>query len=490
MNYLHLEARMTAMQKITGRKTEIATIQKILASDRPAFVALYGRRRIGKTFLVKQLLSEHFVFYMTGVDHTTNKKQLSTFKVNMDRHFQSDVDWEIPNDWFAAFEQLRTAIEKAPNTASKKVIFLDELPWFDKPKSGFVSALEYFWNSWASTRDDLMLVVCGSAASWMINTLINHRGGLHNRLTHRMALEPFTLAECAQFFEARGATYKPYQLLQLYMVTGGIPFYLDEVDISASIAQNIDRMCFTHQGLLHKEFDNLFASLYRRPENHLRIIETLASKMSGMSRTELIERARMTNGGHLTKTLNELEESGFIRKYKYFGNKSRLASYRLSDFYSAFYLRFIKNADRLDDNSWLDQLDHPAIRAWSGHAFEQVCLSHVPQIKQALGIASVRTSVSTWQGTDGDRNAQIDLVIDRRDQVVHLCEIKFAQDTYTITKEYADQLRRKRSVFETATGTRKALFLTMITTFGLTANSYASDLVVKSLRLEDLFWGE
>jgi uncharacterized protein len=476
------------MQQIIGRKEELKAFEQLKKSPKPAFVAVYGRRRVGKTYLVKQFFGQSFSFYMTGVANVTTRQHLSNFHTALVARYPEAERFKQPKDWFQAFQQLITILE-AQNDAEKKVLFLDELPWLDTQKSGFIPALEHFWNSWASSRTNILLIVCGSAASWMINNLINHRGGLHNRVTHRLILEPFTLAECEQYFQSRGMNYERYQILQIFMVTGGIPFYLEQIDKGLTAAQNIDRLCFTKNGLLRTEFDNLYTSLFKAADKHTLVIETLAKKNKGMSRDELLQKAALSNGGGLTRILSELEESGFIRRYKSFGHTTRHVQYQVSDFYSLFYLKFIKNADLTDQNSWLDRIDNPEVRAWSGYAFEQICLAHLPQIKRALGISSVQTQSSVWQGSDGQHAAQVDLVIDRRDQTIHLCEMKFSIHPFVIDKAYADSLRQKIGVFKAATATRKSIFLTFITTFGLAQNEYAGSLVQNSLTMDALFEG-
>ncbi|MCF3110576.1 MarR family transcriptional regulator [Niabella sp. CC-SYL272] len=360
-------------------------------------------------------------------------------------------------------------------------MFLDELPWLDTAQSGFMPALEHFWNSWASSRTDIVLVVCGSAASWMINKLIHNKGGLHNRVTRRIKLEPFSLAECEAFLRSRNAVFDRYQVIQLYMAMGGIPFYLNQVDPGLSAAQNIDRICFSENGLLVTEFDDLYRSLFNKAEKHILVIEALSKKAKGLTRDEIITITKLPNAGSTTRILKELEESGFIRRYHSFGKKERNSLYQLSDFYSLFYLRFIVN--RRDENNWINGLDDPKHRAWSGYAFEQVCLAHIKEIKQALGISGVQTSVSSWTG----EGAQIDLVIDRKDQVINLCEMKFSINNFSITKKYAEELRNKLTAFREATSTRKTLFLTLITTYGLTRNAYAGSLVQNDLNMEVLF---
>lgn len=474
------------MQNIIGRKEEINIFKQLQEGQKPAFVAVYGRRRVGKTYLVKQIFSKSFSFYMTGVANVTTRQHLSNFHVALVARYPEAERFRQPKDWFQAFQQLISILEIQDETV-KKVIFLDELPWLDTPKSGFIPALEHFWNSWASSRNDILLIVCGSAASWMINNLINHRGGLHNRVTHRLILEPFTLAECEQYFQSRGMNYERYQILQVFMVTGGIPFYLEQIDKGLTAVQNIDRLCFTKNGMLRTEFDNLYTSLFKAADKHTLVIETLAQKNKGMSREELIQKTQFSNGGSLTRILSELEESGFIRRYKSFGHTTRYMQYQVSDFYSLFYLKFIKNTDLADQNSWLDRMDNPEVRAWSGYAFEQICRAHLVQIKRALGIGSVQIQSSVWQGSDGQHSAQVDLVIDRRDQTINLCEMKFSVNPFVIDKDYAERLRQKIGVFKVATATRKSIFLTFITTFGLAQNEYAGSLVQNSLTMDALF---
>ena len=474
------------MAKIIGRKEEIDILQSIQQTDKSAFVALYGRRRVGKTYLIRSVFDGKFTFQLTGIANVATSNQLTNFHSALVQYFPQFEDNPPATDWSQAFRQFITALETLPNSG-KKVLFFDELPWLDTPHSNFIPALEHFWNSWASARTDIVLIVCGSAASWMINQLINNTGGLYNRVTHPIALQPFTLAECEAFFKTNAPGFDRYQLLQLYMVFGGIPFYLDAIDPRKSATQNINDLCFTQRGRLRNEFEKLYASLFKKADKHIAIIETLAQKSKGLERDVLLKSAGLTNGGNSSTILKELEESHFIRKYNTFGKSKNNALYQLTDFYSLFYLKFIKNNSTFDDNFWINGIDSPQIRAWSGYAFEQVCLAHLPQIKNALGIAGVQTQSSAWLGDDGSQKAQIDLVIDRRDQVVNLCEMKFSIKTYTIEKGEAENLRRQLGLFRDNTKTSKALWLTFITTFGLTPNMHSQSLVHQELTMDALF---
>ncbi len=468
-----------------GRKEELAVLRSLENTDKPAFVAVYGRRRIGKTYLIRHVFEGKFTFHLTGIANVGLPAQLANFYGGLVRHFPWLEDKSAPGNWFQAFQYLIEALERSED--AKKVLFLDELPWLDYPNAGFIPALEHFWNSWASARRDVLLLVCGSAASWMINNLINNRGGLHNRVTHRIQLDPFTLGECEEFLKQKSANYSRYQIVQLYMALGGIPFYLDLVDPGKSVAQNINDLCFSPRGMLRKEYDILYASLFKNAGRHLAVIEALAKKAKGMERSELLKLAKLPDGGTVTKTLRELEESSFIKKYPAFGKNNRYVLYQLSDFYSLFYLRFIKGSSDLDKDYWLNALDNPEMRAWSGYAFEQVCLLHLDRIKQALGISGIQTRSSAWVGESGGQKAQVDLVIDRRDQVINLCEMKFSMNVFEIDKRYADDLRTKIGVFKSSTQTKKAVFLTLITTFGLTKGGHGGGLVQNDLTMDMLF---
>ncbi len=473
------------MNKLIGREKEIQLLERLYAKEKSEFIAIYGRRRVGKTFLVKELFGEQYAFQMTGLFDVGLKRQLSNFYAALNRFDQRSIEKEIPNSWFEAFQLLIGYLEK--DSRRRKIVFIDELPWLDTPKSEFISALEHFWNSWAAHRDDIFLIVCGSATSWMINELINNYGGLYNRVTSRIHLHPFNLNETETFLKSKGGVYDRYQLIQLYMVIGGVPFYLDNVDPSKSIAQNIDRMFYSPEGLLRNEFYNLYRSLFKKEERHIAIIECLAKKSKGLSRKELANQSKLPNGGTFTKILEELEQCGFIKKYLPFGKKKRGGLYQLIDPYSLFYLNFIKDSRAAGSGAWLAQIDHPKWRAWSGYAFENVCFYHIEAIKKGLGIAGVYTEISSWRSHSAEQGAQIDLVVDRRDQVINLCEIKFSQDVFTINKSYAENLKNKVSAFRRETGTSKSLFLTLITTFGISRNQHAISLVQNELDMDALF---
>lgn len=468
---------------LLGRKEEAALLHKKWTAGRSEFVAVYGRRRVGKTFLIRNVFEGKFTFRMAAMSNASLQEQLANFNAAMQEQYPH-TGLTGAGNWMEAFGQIKQLAAKSRQ--KKKVIFIDELPWFDTPHSGFIPALEHFWNSWASERKDILLLVSGSAASWMINTLINNKGGLHNRVTQKIKLEPFTLQECEAFAKHKKITLDGYQLIQLYMVLGGIPFYWEAVEKGLSAAQIVNKLCFEPNGLLSGEFDRLYQSLFHKAERHEAIVAALAKKGKGLSRDEISRESKIPTGGGLTRLLDELEESGFIRRYAPFGKQLRNSLYQLSDFFSLFHIRFIKGRKTFDNDHWLKMIDSPKHRVWSGYAFEQVCLAHLPQVKKALGISGVETETSSWKSAGSGKGAQIDLVIDRRDGIINLCEMKFSIGQYVIDKKYDAELRNKIAAFRSETQTKRSVFLTMITTFGLQPNSYSGN-VQHDLTMDILF---
>ncbi len=470
------------IKDIIGREKERELLNQYIDSNESEFIAIYGRRRVGKTFLIRKMFGERLAFYMTGMDNVTMQDQLLNFTLELRKFSGKDIP--VPENWLYAFNSLATYLESLPN--GNKIIFMDELPWMDTPKSKFISALEHFWNSWASNRSDIKLIVCGSATSWMIDKLINNRGGLHNRLTHRMAIEPFNLQECEQYFEAKGFSYSQKEIAECYMIMGGIPFYLKQMQKGLSVAQNIDRLFFEIGCALDGEFDNLYRALFKFSENYIRIVEALASKGKGLTRQEIIQQTKLPNNGGLTTMLKELESCGFIRQYEPFAKLKKDILYQLTDFYSLFYFRFIQKNRYRDEHFWTNSLGSGIHRSWSGYAFEMLCLMHIAEIKKALGISGVQSLTSSWRSNSSEEGAQIDLVIDRKDQTVNLCEMKYADRTFVIDKQYDENLRNKLASFREETKTRKSLHLTFVTTYGVKPNAYSGH-IQKEVVLEDLF---
>ena len=472
---------------LIGREKEQAILRKALQSTEAEMVAIIGRRRVGKTFLIHRTYESYISFEMTGIQNGSLSQQLANFTDQLTEFSNSPLPIQQPRNWQEAFQTLRRYLKQL-SIEGKIVIFFDELPWIATHKSGFLDALGYFWNSWAS-RQPIVLVICGSAASWMIRKVVNNRGGLHNRITRRIYLEPFTLLETETFLTSRNINFNRYQIIQIYMAMGGIPHYLKEVEGGKSATQNINDICFSQNGLLKDEFSRLYPSLFANAENHIAIIRVLGAFPSGLTRKQLVEKTKIPNGGGLTKVLDELDHSGFISAYRNFGKKRKEKLFRLTDEYSLFYLKFIENKVYEGEKIWQSLSQSQTYISWAGKAFESICLKHIPQIKKALDIAGIYSISSSFYkaGSASEKGTQIDLLIDRNDQVINICEIKYYNKAFPITKEYAPKLKRKLDVFQEYTQTRKQLFLILITTFGLSSNEYSLGLIDQVLTLDDLF---
>ncbi len=460
---------------IIGRKSEQKELLNAANAEYSKFVAVYGRRRVGKTFLIRETFNYQFTFQHTGLARGKMKDQLIGFRASLQN--ASGNKYAQFKNWYEAFFALEDWLGSLPE--GKKTVFFDELPWMDTPRSNFISGLEHFWNSWASARKDILLIVCGSATSWIVNKLINNHGGLHNRLTNKILLQPFTLAECAEYSKVNKLGMSDYQLVENYMIMGGIPFYWSMLNRELSVAQNIDALFFNRgaEGLTH-EYEQLYASLFNTPEPYMKVVTALAQKNIGLTRDEIAKITEIKSGGDLTRYLNELEWCGFIRKYNCIGKQSKDAIYQLIDNFTLFYFQYMKGNKNNDEHFWTNNIGSALHRAWSGLAFERVCLQHVKQIKQALGISGVLSNVYGWRtesdAEKGIEKTQIDLLIDRNDGVINLCEMKFAAQEYVITEDEEMKLRRRRGNFIQSTRTKKAVHITMVTPYGIKANSHAS----------------
>jgi uncharacterized protein len=476
------------MENVIGRTEEKAHIKRIENSREPELLAVYGRRRIGKTFLIRNGFSHGLAFEFSGTHNATLHQELESFSLAL-TNASGGIQLATPASWIQAFQMLIQYLTPVVKK-ERQIVFFDEFPWINTPRSGFLPAFENFWNSWASKEKNLVVVICGSAASWMIKKVINNRGGLHNRVTRRIRLLPFTVAETAEYLKARKIKLDKYQILQIYMAMGGIPQYLKEIEPGDSSAQAIDKICFTKDGLLHDEFKNLYYSLFDSAENHIDIIRALAHKGKGLTRNEIIEICKLTSGGYTTQLLNELTESGFITPYIPFGKTSKDSIYKLTDEYSLFYIKFIENSRARGQGTWLMFSTGTSWKSWSGIAYESICMKHIDQIKDAIGIKNVYSEVSVWRyqpKSANEQGTQIDMLIDRADRCINICEMKFASDTFELTKSYSRELDNKLKIFQAQTKTKKSLFMTIVTTYGVKNIESYPGLIQQQITMDVLF---
>ena len=473
---------------IIGREKEMADLQRCLDSNRSELVIVYGRRRVGKTYLVDQFFKSKYDFTYVGGHKLSQRVQLRNFGKALKLAMGERTARKF-GDWFDAFDVLEEYLESLP-TDRKKVVFIDEMPWIDSLRSNFTDAFENFWNGWAARRRDIIFIASGSATSWMIDNLVENQGGLHARITCQIYLRPFTLFETEKYLKSRGCQWDRFQIAQCYMFFGGIPFYLSLIDTKQSLVQNVDTLCFSRGGALRFEFDELYNALFIHSDKYIAVVRLLAEHRSGMTSLDISDITGI-DGERLTKVLRNLERCDFIMKFRYYGKKKQDIVYKLADFYTLFYLKYIElNKESYDEQWWQHHSTSHSVESWQGLTFELLCLMHIRQIRHQLNIGGVATEVSTWfdqaDKKKAVRGSQIDLIIERADRIIHLCEMKFSQGEFRITKDYEDKLRNRMSIFKEKTKNKMTLVHTFVTTYGV-ANGKYSNIVHSEVTLDGLF---
>ena len=476
------------MQNIIGREEEMTALRRCMESNRSEFVIVYGRRRVGKTFLVDSFFEGKYDFTYVGGNKLAKPKQLRGFAKALKKAAGLRLQPKFA-DWTDAFDALEEYLESLPSDR-KKVVFIDEMPWIDTPQSEFVEALEQFWNGWGARRDDIVFVASGSASSWMMDKLVENPGGLHARITCNIYVRPFSLHETREYLISRGMNWGNYQILQLFMIMGGVPFYLSLIEPKESLIANIDRLFFRRNGQLKTEFDELYSAIFSNADRYIEIVKLLYENKQGLTYDE-VSRKTGIDGKRLSTILKNLERCDFLITYTQFGNKNRGTLYRLVDFYTLFYYKFVESNDGKDEQWWMHNYSLRSVESWQGTSFELVCMTHLPQIKKALGISGISTSASSWRyvapkDSPSEKVAQIDLVIDRSDHVINVCEMKFAKGRFSLTQDYAETVRDRIQLFRDKTKTTKAMQCTFVTTFGI-AEGLNNGVIDNEVVAEDLF---
>ena len=480
-----------AYSSIIGRRDEIKSLERFMKSTKSEFVAIYGRRRVGKSYLVEEVYRGKIVFraigaYIKDSDSKTYREvQLTHFYESLLDSGMSD-DAPRPTCWREAFRLLRKYLEGI--RSKRRIIFLDELPWLAGPQSSeMITELGYFWNSWADRQRNILLVVCGSATSWMLDNVIRDYGGLHGRLTATMRLLPFTLCESEQYFKRHGFHLSRYEIAVAYMAFGGIPYYLDRLDKEKNLTENIDDFYFRDERI-HQEFKDVYAGLYATSERYVEVVKTLGRQFYGMTRHELAAAIGIESGGTFSKILENLHESGIIREYPRYGKERVETVYQLKDFFSMFYMHFI-HGKAGDSSGWRTVQRTPVFYTWAGNTFEMLCIEHLPQIKEKLRIATVNRNYC-WRCKAPDGTvSQVDLVMEwTGERTDHLCEMKFSEHAFTIDKQYEKNLACKIDAFINSRQHVKthSVQLVMVTSNGILRNEHSKD-VNQEVTLDDLF---
>lgn len=472
---------------MVARETQTKQIREIIDSPKSAFVAITGRRRVGKTFLIDQALSNHFSFRMTGIQEANTKAQIINFTEKLAEYWKKPIV-TVPKNWQEAFILFKQYLHTC-SPKRKHVLFFDELPWISTHKSGFIQLFAHLWNDYLSKHSHFIVVICGSSTSWIAKNIVNDRGGFHNRITHSIHLKPFTLAETKQFLLSRKIRYSENAIIEIYMMLGGIPFYLEQIQNGESPTMAIQRLCFSEQGILKNEYQNLYKAIFDQPINHEAIVKTLANASNGLLRSDIATISGVKEGGPLSRALEDLVICGFVQSYSPFGNTKRDSKYKLVDEYSLFYHRFMLSSSKTAKNDWAKASASQSFKIWSGYAFENLCFKNIDMIKKSLGISSVYTEISSYSkiGDAEYKGFQIDLIIDRNDKTINLCECKYYTEPFKIDKTYAANLAMRKSLFRSAVKTRKTLFITLITHQTMISNEYSLDVVDAIVELDKLF---
>ena len=484
---------------IIGRENEVKKLNEYYNSDSAELIALYGRRRVGKTFLVDEVFEDRISFRHSGLspidnnDEPAKRKRQSPMKDQLTHFYHSLIEYgakpdKEPKSWLEAFYMLEDLLNEKYDKNRRILVFIDEIQWLDTPRARFMTGFEAFWNGWACHRKNVCVIVCGSSSSWVLDNMINNHGGLYNRVTHEMKLSPFSLNECERFFASRDIVMSRYDIVQSYMMVGGIPYYLQYFERENSLPQNIDKIFFTDNAVLKDEYDRLFSSLFVNPETMKAIIGALFTKRRGLSRKELTSQTGITDSGELSKQLKALISGDFIIEYESFGNSKAETFYKLVDPFCIFYLEFMKGKKRSKQQNWINIEDSPAVRTWKGYTFENVCWNHRKQIKEALRIGGVSTTESLWskRGTKESQGTQIDMIIERKDNVVNMCEMKFYSDDYEVDLDDHKSLERRKKLLRDRIPKKAVVHSTLVTTYGLARNGYYSDFV-NVITMDDLF---
>jgi len=473
---------------LVGRDKEQKILLSALEADESQLIAVYGRRRVGKTFLIRQTFKNKFAFQHTGMAKGSLNDQLTEFCESL--RYYGLKNFEEPENWSEAFHLLQHLLEKKPK--GKKVVFIDELPWLDTHRSKFLGSLDHFWNGWATEREDVVLVICGSATSWIINNVIRNRGGLHNRVNRQINLQPFSLKECREYADRRKLSIGDRELLEAYMVLGGIPYYWSFFQKGESVAQTIDRMFFGQNAELRDEFNALYESLFRNAHSYINVVKALSTVKAGMTRAQILRATKLSNNTVFQRALRELELCGFIRTYRAYGKKNREMMFQLMDQFTLFYYHFMLDNHSHDEQFWQHGLGQNSYNAWVGVAFERVCLWHERQIKMALGISGISTNVCSWshspaedEKSQGAIGCQIDMMIDRKDGIINICEMKFYKEPFSVTRSYAEKVRMRNAIFRAKENCTSALVNTLVTTYGLIRGSH-SEVFEKVVVMDDL----
>ncbi len=474
--------------KIISRKEEKKDLEYCERSKKSELICVYGRRRVGKTFLVEQTFRD-FAFRAVGLEKGTTKQQLKSFGQRL-IEYGDDIK-QTPENWFEAFSRLDKILSGESIRRSlngKKIVFLDEFPWFATKKSDFLVAFEDYWNRRGTQDGDLLFIICGSATSWIIKNVIKNTGNMFQRVTKKICVEPFTLAETELFFKDREFDWSREQIAECQMIFGGLPFFFDLMNTSQSLVKNINRLLFDKDALFGDETKKLLDATLSESPIYEKILSKLAFARYGIKKSELQVEIAAPNGTY-GRAVQDLVDCGYVIEYKKKYEEYNPLYIQLVDPFLLFHYHYLSKEKRID--SYEDLIGNIGrYDNWRGTAFEILCLNNTASIKSALGIRGVKTECYPWYNSTDKKNerVQIDMVIERADKITNLCEIKYTNKPFVIDASYEQELIKKRDIFKEKTGTSQALKVIIISAAGVSGTrytSYISDIIT----LDDIFEG-
>lgn len=466
---------------VIGREEELDTISRLYASERSEFLAIYGQRRVGKSFLIEEALGNKITFSAVGLYQKIDKdspEKVESYRQKQLAHFYNSLrEYGLPKEgnlaptsWMEALELLKKLLKS--KRAKRKVVFIDELPWLAGPQSAeLLEELGHFWNSWAGMRKDIFLIVCGSATSWMVDNVLRDYGGLYGRITERIFLKPFTLAECERYWNKRGFHLSRFEIALTYMVIGGVPFYMDSIRPDRTMADNINAIYFD-KDKARQEFKDVYTSLYSSSETYIEVVRQLGKRFYGMTRDELLKAVEKKGGGTFTDILDNLIDSGIIRSYTLYGGPRKQTVYQLVDFFTLFYLRFVENTDF---TSWRSVQRSKPFYTWAGNTFELLVLEHMPKLADALRIKEYATPFS-WRGKTPDgEGVQVNLIIPATtERADYICEMKFSEGKYTLSNDDAEEFARQIAALSISKIHKPthSIYVALVTSLGVTDSKH------------------
>jgi hypothetical protein len=406
-----------------GRKNELRMLNDAYRSGKDELVVLYGRRRIGKSSLVKRFAEKKKAYYeFEALEGETTPGQINHFLQQLKKQIDDPI---LDSVRFANWEQVFTYLtEKVINRKSKvkKILFLDELPWMAAGRIRLVSLLKYYWdNHWKSKH--VMLILCGSVASFMVKKVL-HSNALYGRTTIEILLKGFSPEEAARLLSKKRSRE---ETLNYQLVFGGVPKYLEQINTSQSFNKNMNTLCFSPHGIMLKEVERIFYSQFREPRTYLKIINLLKNGIFSLS--EISSKTKIPSGGGLKQYLKNLERAEMIRSYIPFdrSGNSKFKKYTLADEFLVFFFKYMgPNLRVIKESSsrrLFETLTQNSFDSWLGFAFERFCLKHAGLLALVMDFADDILLASPYFKKNDER-FQIDLLYQRADRVITVCEIK------------------------------------------------------------------